>query len=251
VATLIGSQPDGGPSVNVEAAKARRADADQRVRRFQTAIAAGVDPASMVDAINQAQAERTAAQAEINNVQTSEAALDMTEVYAMIDSLGDVGAVLAEAEPASLQRLYQALNVQVQYEPAERAAYVTATPRVDSAGVRGARCAHAPHRRWRQRVQRSVDGRPAASSSRSGLTKGAMVRGAAPRGLPSCAGRCAMRAAAGQKGSVSLEEALPTGLGVIEISQFEPPPKGSSNFWNRQSLVKVRACPSQSVPLLK
>jgi recombinase len=137
VATLVGSQPDGGPSVNVEAAKARRADADQRVRRFQAAIAAGVDPASMVDAINQAQAERTAAQSEIDTAQTSEAALDLAEVYAMIDSLGDIGAVLGEAKPASLQRLYQALSVQVQYEPAERAAYVTATPRVDSAGVRG------------------------------------------------------------------------------------------------------------------
>jgi hypothetical protein len=60
----------------------------------------------MVDAINQAQAERTAAQAEIDNAQTREAALDVAEVYPMIDSLGDVGAVLGEGPPASLQRLY-------------------------------------------------------------------------------------------------------------------------------------------------
>jgi hypothetical protein len=91
----------------------------------------------MVDAINQAQAERTAAQAQIDNAQTSEAALDVAEVYAMIDSLGDVSAVITDAKPASLQRLYQALNVEVQYEPEERAAYLTATPRVDGACVRG------------------------------------------------------------------------------------------------------------------
>jgi hypothetical protein len=41
---LLGSQPDRGPAANIEAAKARRADADQRIRRFQAAIAAGVDP---------------------------------------------------------------------------------------------------------------------------------------------------------------------------------------------------------------
>jgi hypothetical protein len=34
-------------------AKARRADAEQRLRRYQTAIAADVDPVALVEAINQ------------------------------------------------------------------------------------------------------------------------------------------------------------------------------------------------------
>jgi hypothetical protein len=33
--------------------------------------------------------------------------LDVAEVYAMIDSLGDVGATLAEAKPTALNRLYR------------------------------------------------------------------------------------------------------------------------------------------------
>jgi hypothetical protein len=42
----------------------RLADAEARPRRFQAAIASGVDPAALVDAINEAQAQRAAARAE-------------------------------------------------------------------------------------------------------------------------------------------------------------------------------------------
>lgn len=108
--------------------------------RYQAAIAAGVDPAAMVEAINQAQAERRAAQAEIDSAPAA-AVLAAADVHAMIESLGDVGAALAEGRPASLERLCRALELGVRYEPGERAAYVTARPRVDSACVRGGTCA--------------------------------------------------------------------------------------------------------------
>jgi len=100
----------------------------------------GVDPTAMVDAINQAQAERRAAQAEIDSAPVA-AVLAVADVHAMIDSLGDVSAALDERQPASLERLYRALDLSVRYEPGERAAYVTARPRVDSACVRGGTCA--------------------------------------------------------------------------------------------------------------
>jgi hypothetical protein len=35
----------------------------------------------------------------------------------MIDSIGDVGAALAEAKPTSLSRLYQQLPLQLRYDP--------------------------------------------------------------------------------------------------------------------------------------
>jgi hypothetical protein len=59
------------------------------------------------------------------------------EIYAMIDSLGDVAGALAEAKPTSLSRLYQQLGAQLSYDPAEQAVAVTAQPRVASARVRG------------------------------------------------------------------------------------------------------------------
>ena len=39
------------------------------------------------------------------------------EVYAMVVSLGDVGAALKEANPDSLERLYQALRLEIMSEP--------------------------------------------------------------------------------------------------------------------------------------
>jgi hypothetical protein len=63
--------------------------------------------------------------------------LDVAEVYAMIDSLGDVGATLAEAKPTAPNRLYRELNVNAIYLPEERAVDVPAGPRVDIARVRG------------------------------------------------------------------------------------------------------------------
>jgi hypothetical protein len=55
----------------------------------------------------------------------------------MIDSLGDVGAALADAQPESLSRLYQHLGIELRYEPHDRAVVMTASPRVVSARVRG------------------------------------------------------------------------------------------------------------------
>jgi hypothetical protein len=84
--------------------------------------------ASTVGAINQARAERTAAQAEIDAAQTSEAALDLAEVYAMIDSLGDIGASLTRADPARMQKINKSLRLEMIYDNEERAVDVVIKP---------------------------------------------------------------------------------------------------------------------------
>jgi hypothetical protein len=137
VAALVASQDGaGGRSSAKEAVKARLAKADARLRRLQAAIEAGADPAALVEGINEAQAERVAARAELENTSAPEL-LAGAEIYAMVDSLGDVGATLVDARSASLSRLYQQLRIQLRYEPHERAVDVTAQPRVGSARVRG------------------------------------------------------------------------------------------------------------------
>jgi hypothetical protein len=137
VAELLGSQPAAAVSIDVSAAKARRREAEQRLQRFQDAIAAGVDPTALVEPVNQAQADKAAAQAEIDAASRQAKPLDVAEVYAMIDLLGDVSATLADARQTALNRLYRELNVSAVYQPDERAVDVTARPRVDSACVRG------------------------------------------------------------------------------------------------------------------
>ncbi|WP_238606690.1 recombinase family protein [Amycolatopsis sp. Poz14] len=135
VAALL-SSAGGGAGNAREVARRRLADAEARLRRFQDAIGAGVDPSAVVDAVNQAQAERAAAKAELESTPAGRRITD-AEIYAMIDSLGDVGAALVDAKPAGLARLYGKLNLELRYEPKELAVYVTASPGVDSECVRG------------------------------------------------------------------------------------------------------------------
>jgi hypothetical protein len=54
VAALVASRDGGGKSSERETAKKRLADAEKRLRRFQDAIGAGIDPGALVDAINKA-----------------------------------------------------------------------------------------------------------------------------------------------------------------------------------------------------
>ncbi|TDV43752.1 hypothetical protein CLV71_115216 [Actinophytocola oryzae] len=81
VAALVASQ-DGADQKQAggEVAKKRLADAEARIRKSQAAIAAGVDPTALVEVINAAQAERVAAQAEINNTPAPDL-MDAAEVY--------------------------------------------------------------------------------------------------------------------------------------------------------------------------
>jgi DNA invertase Pin-like site-specific DNA recombinase len=128
-----GSQANGGP---LEAARNRLADAEARLQRYQAAIAAGVEPEALVDPMNQAQAERAAAKAQIESV-PADSTVSRAEIYARIDALGDVCGTLADATTAGMSRLYRALNLELRYEPKELAVYATTSPGVDSACVRG------------------------------------------------------------------------------------------------------------------
>lgn len=140
VAALLASQTETAAGSNDRGAMTKRlADAEARLRRYQAAIAAGVDPEALVEAINEAQAQRAAAQAELEGAPPPNALTD-AEVYAMIDSLGDVGAALTGARPENLSRLYQELGLELRYEPHDRAVVATASPRVVSARVRGGTC---------------------------------------------------------------------------------------------------------------
>jgi hypothetical protein len=122
-----------------ERLKARVTDAETRLRRHRAAIEAGVDPAALVEVINDAQSEREAARAELDSITEPETLTD-AEIYAMIDSLGDVGATLEDARPAGLSRLYESLRLELRYEPGERVVIATASPRSTNDGVRGRSC---------------------------------------------------------------------------------------------------------------
>jgi hypothetical protein len=120
-------------------AKRNTTEARKKLRRLQEAIAAGANPAALVDMINAAQAELEAAEAEQAR-RPDALTLTRADVYAMIDYLGDIGTALKRADPAELQRLYEALRLEITYHADENAADVTIRPGRDSARVRGQSC---------------------------------------------------------------------------------------------------------------
>ncbi|WP_260189104.1 recombinase family protein [Actinophytocola gossypii] len=135
VAALVASQDGAGQkATGRDAAEHRLAKAEAEIRRFQAAIAAGIDPTALVEAINTAQAERAAAQAEINNTPALNL-MEAAEVHARIASLGDVPATLSRGSREKLAELYAGTDLQVLYEPGGSTAEISM--RVNSVRVRG------------------------------------------------------------------------------------------------------------------
>ncbi|MGW6928472.1 recombinase family protein [Lentzea sp. NPDC054927] len=136
VAALMDSQE---PVIQIgrDAAKKRLAEAEAKLTRFQNAIMAGVDPAALVEAINEAQAERLASRAALDNV-PAPVEVDVAEIYAAIDLIGDVSAALRGHAPTRLEELYEAIDLQVRYKQNPHEADVSINPvGVNNARVRG------------------------------------------------------------------------------------------------------------------
>lgn len=126
----------GAEAASVTKAKTKITQARAMLRRLQDAIKAGVNPVALVDSINEAQAGLEAAEAEQAN-QPEVRTITRAEVYAMIDYLGDVGAALKRSDPAELQKLYEALRLEMIYHAEEKAVEVVIRPGRDSERVRG------------------------------------------------------------------------------------------------------------------
>lgn len=101
------------------------------------AIESGANSVALVDAINRAQEEREAARKELEQLPSGRT-LDIAEVHAMVDYLGDVGAAMDRANPVEFQELYEALRLELVFDHEAKAVDVTVRPAGrGSARVRG------------------------------------------------------------------------------------------------------------------
>lgn len=90
VAALVASQGErAGVLGSRDVVKRRLADAEAKLWRSRAAIEAGVDPVALVESINAAQAQRAAAQAELEGSRAP-TVIEAAEIYARIALLGDV-----------------------------------------------------------------------------------------------------------------------------------------------------------------
>ena len=128
VGALLACQHGGRNTSAQDVLKKRLSEAETRLRRLREAIEAGVEPSAMVEAINEAQAHRAAAQAELNAATPGPVLLSGAEVYAMVDSLEDVGQALNSANPAKLAKLYEELRLEMVYDPEAKAVDAAVQP---------------------------------------------------------------------------------------------------------------------------
>ncbi|MEV5839143.1 hypothetical protein [Nocardia sp. NPDC052112] len=135
IASLVSAQDSDDIDTHRRILRQRVADAEARLARHLAAIEAGVDPQALVAAMNTAQADKAAAEAELKSLPQIQRLTD-TEIRKLIDALGDIRAVLTAGDPADKVRLYRALDLEVRYQHQQQLAIVGATLRGVSTGVR-------------------------------------------------------------------------------------------------------------------
>ncbi|MGW5452326.1 recombinase family protein [Nocardia sp. NPDC003979] len=124
VAALIEAQGDDGSDSRRQALHRRIEQAQTKIGRHLAAIEAGVDPQAVIGPLNSAQAEKTAAEGELNNLPREER-LTHTELRRLIESLGDIRAILAASAPDRKVELYDAFELRVRFAYSEHRATVS------------------------------------------------------------------------------------------------------------------------------
>jgi DNA invertase Pin-like site-specific DNA recombinase len=114
-------------NTRMKQAREKLADAKKRIRRLQQAIEAGANPAALVDALNRAEEERQAAHNDLDQIPAAHV-LNCTDITVIVDELGDVGAALDRAHPASLEELYATLRLEMIYDVSTKTVDVTIRP---------------------------------------------------------------------------------------------------------------------------
>jgi len=137
--------PAGEPCEPAGDIQAVLADCDVRLARYQAALDAGADPATVASWTCQVKAERAAAVAR-DATQTRTAGRRLTEddIRGLVTSLGDLRDVIRGADALSKTRIYDQLELRITYKPgqAKIRAEVNISPRenaqlVDTRGGMG------------------------------------------------------------------------------------------------------------------
>jgi site-specific DNA recombinase len=96
------------------------ADCNDKVARYRAALDAGADPALVTQWIAEIQASRAVAQTTVRKSKEHAVVMTREEISVMIDQLGDIRTVIADADPDDKARVYQQLGLKLTYQPGKR-----------------------------------------------------------------------------------------------------------------------------------
>lgn len=127
VALIAGSQQEAqGAEAARHAAEEKIAECDTKLARYRTALEAGTDPAIVSQWIQEVEADRALARAQIDEQEDAPQRLEAGEIAAQLDQIGDVGAMIRDADREDKAALYAGLELRLTYYPAKRIVRVEA-----------------------------------------------------------------------------------------------------------------------------
>ncbi|WP_446214600.1 hypothetical protein [Micromonospora sp. IBSANI012] len=118
ITAMADAQPlDHSPAL-ATAAQSIITERDTKLARYRAALDAGADPAVVTGWIAQTQAERARAEADLNaNEGDSPRRMSRAEITTLVTALGDIAAVLRDADPADKAEVYRQLELRLAYHP--------------------------------------------------------------------------------------------------------------------------------------
>ena len=121
VALIAGSpQEDLGAEAARHAAEEKIAECDTKLARYRSALEAGTDPAIASQWIWEMEADRALARAQLDEHADAPQQLEATEIAAQLDQIGDIGAMIRDADRKAKADLYAGLELRLTYHPVKR-----------------------------------------------------------------------------------------------------------------------------------
>ncbi|MGR6320690.1 hypothetical protein Q2K19_22350 [Micromonospora soli] len=118
ITALADAQPLNHPPVPTTAAQTIINECDAKLERYRAALDAGADPAVVTGWIAQTQTERARAEAELDaNAGNSPRQMSRAEIRDLVTALGDIAAVLRDADPADKAKVYRQLGLRPTCQP--------------------------------------------------------------------------------------------------------------------------------------
>jgi site-specific DNA recombinase len=120
---------DDAEVAKTDAARKRLADCDKRLARYRAALDSGADPAVVTAWIAEVQAERLAAKVELDRAAGhNHGRLSREQLAALVNGLGNLLDVLADAAPEDKAEVYRQLGLRLTHDPARRVVIAESDP---------------------------------------------------------------------------------------------------------------------------
>jgi site-specific DNA recombinase len=151
ITALCTAQPDLDVDPTIRSAATVIEECDDKLARYRAALEAGTDPTLVARWPAEVQAQRAQALARSRHA-TGRRRMTTDEIQTLVEALGNIQTVLADADPQDKAEVYRQLGMQLTYEPGKQLvrAEVTLNPHSWGYGQcprRGLRTNHPPHAR--------------------------------------------------------------------------------------------------------